>query len=146
MGFSLSPVADAIWVAMRPTSDLDLAIVDPDYFHYLDREIRMWERNPLNRAFKGREFRKSISRQKQRGFYTFRYFDLPEISCVVEHNRRLKSLPVEACCGVPRPIDAFIFRDWWSLYSRWEFDLRELKRAIARGLPAGDETPRPFEL
>lgn|SRR5487761_1500521 len=44
IGFSIVPSPQKIWVAMRPTSDLDLAIVDPDYYHYLDREIRMWER------------------------------------------------------------------------------------------------------
>jgi hypothetical protein len=91
------------------------------------------------------QFKTSIARQKQRGFYTYRYFDLPEIACVVEHNVRLESLPVEECCGVGRPIDAFIFRDWWSLYSRWEFDLRELKRAIAAGLQRGGDVPRPFD-
>jgi len=71
--------------------------------------------------------------------------DLPEIACVVEHNVRLESLPVEDCCGVGRRIDAFIYRDWWSLYSRWEFDLRELKRAIAGGLQRGGDIPRPFD-
>ena len=122
-------VRKATWVGLRPDSDLDLAIIDPDYYHFLDREIRMWERNPENRAFRGPQFDKSIARQKQRGFYTYRYFDLPNIGCVSEHNARLKALPVEECCGLPRPIDAFIFRDWWSLYSRWEFDLRDLRKA-----------------
>lgn len=143
LGFSLSPAADSAWVEMRLDSDLDLAIIDADYYHYLDREIRMWERNPTNKAFRGFQFNKSLARQKQRAFYTFRYFDLPEIDCVTEHNTRLKTLPVEACCGVPRPIDAFIFRDWWSLYSRWEFDLRDLRRALANGLVLGGDTPRP---
>src|SRR5271156_2432236 len=74
LGFSISPDADSAWVEMRPESDLDLAIIDPDYYHFLDREIRMWERNPENEAFSGPQFSKSIARQKQRGFYTYRYF------------------------------------------------------------------------
>lgn len=145
-GFSLSPDPSAAWVAMHPGSDLDLAIVDPDYYHYLDREIRIWERKTLNQDFKGAKFKKSVSRRKHRGFYTYRYFDLPSIACVRDHNARVKSLPVEACCGVPRSVDAFIFRDWWSLYSRWEFDLQALKRSLARGLERGGDTPRPFEV
>ncbi len=55
---------------------------------------------------------------------------------------QLKALPLEACCGLPRPIDAFIFRDWWSLYSRWEFDLRDLRKALRDGLEPGGDVPR----
>jgi hypothetical protein len=142
LGFSVSADAKRAWVEMRPDSDLDLAIIDPDYYHYLDREIRMYERNPDNEAFRGKQFSKSIARQKQRGFYTYRYFDLPEIGCVTEHIARLKALPVEDCCGLPRPIDAFIFRDWWSLYSRWESDLRVLRKALRQGLELGGDAPR----
>jgi hypothetical protein len=101
LGFSISPDAESAWVEMRPDSDLDLAIIDPDYYHFLDREIRMWERNPENRAFSGIQFSKSIARRKQRGFYTYRYFDLPQIGCVTEHTARLKALPVEACADCP---------------------------------------------
>jgi hypothetical protein len=90
----------------------------------------------------GAQFSTSIARQKQRGFYTYRYFDLPPIGCVSEHTAQLKALPVEACCGLPRPIDAFIFRDWWSLYSRWEFDLRDLGRALRDGLEPGGDVAR----
>ena len=142
LGFSISPHAESAWVEMRPDSDLDLAIIDSDYYHFLDREIRMWERKPENKAFRGTQFSKSIARQKQRGFYTYRYFDLPPIGCVTEHTVQLKALPVEACCGLPRPIDAFIFRDWWSLYSRWEFDLRDLRKALRDGLEPGGDVPR----
>jgi len=145
LGFSVSPNRDSIWVAMRPDSDLDFAIVDPDYYHYLDREIRMYERDPANRAFSGPQFKKSVSRQKQRAFYTCRYFDLPDIPCVADHNSRLKSLSVEVYCGLPRPIDAFVFRDWWSLYSRWEYDLKDLRKALSGGAPRGGDEPRPYE-
>jgi hypothetical protein len=145
LGFSISPDADSIWKEMRPDSDIDLAIVDPDYYHYLDREIRMWERAPENRAFRGVRFEQSIARQRQRAFYTYRYFDLPDIPCVRDHNHRLRRLPVEECCGHPRPIDAFIYRDWWSLYARWEYDLRDVRKALANGLEAGGDQPRSAE-
>jgi hypothetical protein len=143
IGFSISPDPASAWIEMRLDSDLDLAIIDPDYYHYVDREIRMWERDPANKAFRGPRFNKSVARQKQRAYCTYRYFDLPEIGCVAEHNARIKALPVEGCCGLPRPVDAFIFRDWWSLYSRWDFDLRDLGKAIAKGLALGGDKPRP---
>ncbi|MBI1916469.1 MAG: hypothetical protein HYS12_17305 [Planctomycetes bacterium] len=38
IGFSISPKADKVWLAMRPESDLDLAIVDPDYYHFFERQ------------------------------------------------------------------------------------------------------------
>src|SRR5438067_992013 len=38
IGFSISTKAHKVWVEMRPDSDLDLAIVDPDYYHFFDRE------------------------------------------------------------------------------------------------------------
>jgi hypothetical protein len=142
VGFSVTPDPERVWMEMRADSDVDLAIVDPDYYHYFDREIRMYERDPANNVFQGPQFRKSIARRDQRRFYTYRYFDLPDIGCVAEHNANLKALPVEQCCGQPRPVDAFVFRDWWSLYSRWEFDLRDLRRAIAAGLQRGGERPR----
>ena len=141
LGFSIAPNEESAWRKMRSDSDLDLAIIDPDYYHYLDSEIRKWERDPANRAFTGSAFIKSIARQRQRQFYTYRYFDLPRIGCVQEHNDRTKALPVETCCGMPRPINAFVFRDWWSLHSRWEADLRDLKKALANGLPQGGVQP-----
>src|SRR5438105_15891813 len=53
IGFSISCRADKVWVAMRPDSDLDLAIVDPDYYHFLDREIRGYERRLGGRLYRG---------------------------------------------------------------------------------------------
>src|SRR5947207_2522345 len=44
IGFSISTRPHKVWAAMRPDSDLDLAIVDPDYYHFFDREIRGYER------------------------------------------------------------------------------------------------------
>lgn len=146
LGFSVSPHPDNAWVELKLDSDIDLAIVDPDYYHYIDREIRMFERDPGNQAFQGIKFKKSVDRRRrdQRAFYTYRYFDLPDIPCANDFIRRVKALPVEKCCGSPRPIDVFVFRDWWSLFSRWEADLRALKKAIASGqVEPGGDSPRP---
>ncbi len=146
LGFSMKPNKDSIWREFHLGSDIDLAIIDPNYYHYLDREIRMYERNPENNAFSGKQYHKSIQRKKHRSFYTYQFNTLPDIPPVVEHNRRIKSLPVENCCGSPRPINAFVFRDWWSLYTRWASDIRAIIKKIKEGeLPSGDDTPRPYE-
>ncbi len=146
LGFSIAPNADSAWQQMRPDSDLDLAIVDPDYYHFLDSEIRKFERDPANSAFRGRHFDKSIARRNQRRFYTYRHFDLPkDVVCVAEQFQRLRDLPINECCGCERPIDAFVYRDWWSLHARWEFDIRELNKEIKNGLALGGDKPRPYE-
>jgi hypothetical protein len=130
-------------VAMHPGSDLDLAIVDPDYYHFIDREIRSHERRVGGRLFRGPESVKAFGRREFRRFYTYRYQDLPDIGCVQDHRAYLSEAPVEQCCGCPRTLTAFVYRDWWSVHGRCESDLRDLRRALATpGFPAGQDTPR----
>lgn len=145
IGFSVSPDADKLWVKMRPDSDLDLAIIDTDYFHFFDREIRGHERRLGSAAFHGFEARKKARRDKYRRFYTYRYGDLPDIGCVEDHNHHLSEAPLQECCG-QRPLSAFIYRDWWAVQSRCEYDLFELVREIRnQRLPDGGHEPRPYE-
>jgi len=149
IGFSISPKADKVWMAMRPDSDLDLAIVDTDYYHYFDREIRSYERKPGNTPLRGEAARKAFGRKKSRSFYTYRYHQFPDIACVAEHNSCLSEAPVEKCCDALRSISAFIYRDWWSVYSRCEYDLKDLRKALTTpGFPMGTDVPRtaPFLL
>jgi hypothetical protein len=147
IGFSISCKADKVWVVMRPDSDLDLAIVDPDYYHYFDREIRSHERKLGGRLFRGKELKKAVGRRESRKFYTYRYQDMPDIGCVQDHKGHLSEAPVEQCSGCPRLLTAFIYRDWWSVQARCEYDLRDLQRALATpGFPAGEENPRQSPL
>jgi hypothetical protein len=147
VGFSISPKAAKVWGAMRPDSDLDLAIVDPDYYHFFDREIRSHERRLGAKLFQGTESRKAVGRRESRKFYTYRYPDLPDIGCVQDHQAVLAEAPVEQCCGSRRSLTAFIYRDWWSVHARCEYDLRDLRRALATpGFPAGGDTPRQSPL
>lgn len=143
IGFSISPKHDKVWVAMHSDSDLDLAIVDPDYYHFFDREIRSYERRLGVRLHRGPERVKAVRRSESRKFYTYRYQDLPDIGCVRDHLVNLSEAPVEECCGCPRTLTAFIYRDWWSVHDRCEYDLRDLRKALALpGFPAGEDLPR----
>src|SRR5205823_8158522 len=116
VGFSISPKPDKVWMAMRPDSDLDLAIVDPDYYHFFDREIRTYERRLGSQLFRGAEYPKSVGRRENRKFYVYRHKDMPDIGCVRDHKACLAEAPVEQCCGGRRPLTAFIYRDWWSVH------------------------------
>lgn len=147
VGFSISPRPEKVWMEMRPDSDLDLAIVDPDYYHFFDREIRSYERR-LGAAgrYQGREARKALKRSDTRRYYCYRYLDMPDIGCVRDHNGHLGEAPLEQCCGI-RQLTAFIYRDWWSLHGRCEADLRDLHRVTEEsGFPAGGDRPRSSPL
>jgi hypothetical protein len=153
IGFSIAPRSEKVWTAFGPESDLDLAIVDAHYYHVIDEEVRHWERDAENRGRMFRDkrlFQAYRSRAQQRGlYYCFRYFDLPIIPFVQQHNQHLGEAPVEACCGVARPLTAFIFRDWWGVTARYDFDLYELRRELSRPadpLPPGGESPRPHPI
>ena len=46
-------------------------------------------------------------------------------------------------CGRLRTLKAFIFRDWYSLRSRYLSDLNQLKERIPQVLPEPGDQPRP---
>ena len=152
IGFSIAPKAAKVWMEYGPSSDLDLAIVDPHFFHSVDSEVRRWERNAKNRGkiFQNqRLFKEFGSRNYHKGrFDCFRFFDLPKIACMEELDGCLRDAPVEACCGVNRSLRAFIFRDWWGICKRYDYDLYCLSRGLGSAtdrLPAGGDDPRPYE-
>ena len=43
IGFSITPKATKVWMAMDERSDLDLAIIDAAYYEKIDREVMRWE-------------------------------------------------------------------------------------------------------
>jgi hypothetical protein len=153
IGFSIAPLPDKIWRLYRNSSDLDLAIVDPDFFHTVDNQVRMWERDPENSkgVFRNRKLLDvRAARHRHKGAYNcFRFFDLPDIPCMREVNQAIEGAPVTSCCGVQRSMTAFIYRDWWSVFHRFDFDLYELRRGCLTPripidyLPAGEDNPRP---
>jgi hypothetical protein len=152
IGFSIAPKEAKIWMEYGPSSDLDLAIVDPHFFQMVDSEVRRWEwrRENRGRIFQNqRLWKEHLNRNYHKGkFDCFRFFDLPKIACMEELDDCLGIAPVEACCGVNRSLSAFIFRDWWGICKRYDFDLYHLTKGLCRAegpVPAGGDDPRPYE-
>ena len=81
-GFSIAPDAKKVWRSIGPDSDIDLGIVDPDYYHFFDREFRHYDRMAGSAIIIGDAYRRTIGRRKTRRHYTYRYFDFPNIECV----------------------------------------------------------------
>jgi hypothetical protein len=140
LGFSLTPRADKVWMEVSPESDVDLAVVDPDHFHFLDAEVRRWERTTS--TFRGKDYARGIRLREDRAFYCYRHLDLPATDMVQRYDLAMNRASSEGphCCG--RTVSAFFYRDWWSVSSRCEYDLRQLRRGLAKGLPQGADTPR----
>ena len=152
IGFSIAPRPEKVWMEYGPASDLDLAIVDAGFFQVVDYEVGRWEWNPDNRGrmFLNRrllnEYRKRTDHKGR--FDCFRFFDLPTIPSMERLRECLESAPVEDCCGFPRLLRAFVFRDWWGVWKRYDFDLYCLCRGLQQvkdPLPPGGEAPRVYQ-
>ncbi len=148
IGFSIAPRVNKVWGAMRPDSDIDLAIMDPAYFEFIDERIRDWEHRNERLVHRGAAYTQYTSRLNSRRFYFLRYEDLPEcLPCVSEFKAHITGRESaacrEACCGRIRPMKAFIYRDWRSFYGKYQNDLHELCIGIDDGtLPKADSSPR----
>jgi hypothetical protein len=145
IGFSIAPREEKVWMEVAPDADVDVGIVDVDYFNVIHREIERWLRSAP--ADEGRDVSKKI--RKTRGFEYYRYFDLPEaIQVVAQHNESFKRAGEAIECVQGRVVTAFIYRDWWSVIRRYRFDLEKLNQGLMRGvnpLPAGGDRPRPYQ-
>jgi hypothetical protein len=150
IGFSISPDREnrKTWRRFGPSSDLDLAIVDPHFYETLDEQVRRWDRLPENRSQvyryrTGAEFRQYQDRIYQKGRHDcYRFFDVPRgIECLAGLQRILDGAPIAGCC-VHDFVDlrAFVFRDRWAVHRRYHTDLDDLRRGLTardnRLLPA----------
>jgi hypothetical protein len=135
-GFSLSPNPDKLWSLPGPDSDVDVAFVDSHYYEQVEHELRRWESERTS-------YSKTIyAIRNTRRFLYYRYFDLPEIDVTRRHNQAFLQLPMEDLCGVPYPVNAFIYKDWWSVVERIKFDLRDVATGLLSGeLPRGGDAP-----
>jgi hypothetical protein len=142
IGFSIAPDVDKIWVVMGQQSDLDLVIVDAEYFHRCEEELRRWEaRNPvinLQQAAKA-----AARRAQDRQYNCFRDKGLPRVVCV-HHRQAMDKVAELAHCGHKRGVSAFIYPDWHSAQQRYEYDLTRLCSGVQKGsLPPPPEQPLP---
>lgn len=144
LGFSIAP-RPKVWTAMSEQSDLDLAIVDADYFHRIDQEVQRWEANNKPEGLQGDALRFYLERQQYRHFNCCSDRTLPRVVCV-HHKDAMKAITRLHHCGLERKLTAFIFRDWWAVRARFEHDLEQLCRGVeARRLTAPGDEPLPPE-
>ena len=148
--FSIAPTPKKVWRTFTGASDLDLAIVDQGYFDRIEEEVRIWERKADNRArmIIDQRAKRAYEKRTQHGgrYKCLRYFDLPLMQTVQQHNDCLVGAPVLACSGRERQLTAFVFRDWWGIADRYLADIEELARKMAIGLeqmPEGGDRARP---
>lgn len=140
LGFSIAPKADKVWNEVGEKSDLDLAIFDARYYERIDHEVIRWEERNRADKVKGRASKGFPARQDDRFFNCCRIKDLPE-HLFLHHFDAMRDVALMEHCGRRREMNAFIFRDWWALRARFEFDLRELREGVPKKLPAPPERP-----
>ncbi len=141
IGFSISPKVEKVWMAMDEQSDLDLAIIDATYYERIDQEVIRWEERTRADLGWGPSARYFEDRQRDRFYNCCRVDDLPSHLCA-HHAESMDDVAKMKHSGHFRPLKAFIFRDWYSLRSRYLFDLKQLKERIPDILPEPGDTPQ----
>jgi hypothetical protein len=142
IGFSITPRVEKVWMAMDEQSDLDLAIIDAVYYDRIDQEVIRWEERTRAHRVRGPAARHFEDRQRDRFFNCCRVDNLPRHLCA-HHADAVEAVAQMRHCGRYRALKAFIFRDWYSLRSRYLFDLQELKKGVPQFLPEPGDQPLP---
>ncbi len=143
-GFSTSPQAHKVWRpfrvkgsrAERP-SDIDVAIVDVEYFHRMDNEVQDWESRQRRPKMNEPGANHWLRREQLRRHNIWADDDaLPPSTCI-PHVNAIANLNTTAFCGgVRRKVSAYVYRNWWSLQDKCMFDLGHLiKLASSQALP-----------
>ncbi len=140
LGYSVAPRMGKAWRKLTADSDIDVAIADVDYFVRLDGDIRQWESRQRLPHYKAPAYEPYAKRQQYRSFNCVADDWLPPNTCVA-HKDVMDAFDTTSYCGIRRDISAFIFRDWWSLRNRCEFDLQALCETVEKGIvpPPDDE-------
>lgn len=127
---------------MGEQSDLDLVIVDADYFHRCEEELCRWEaRNPVTNL--QQQATAAARRAQDRRLNCLRDNNFPLVVCVHHRNAMEKVAALEHC-GHKRDVSAFIYPDWHSAQQRYEYDLSQLCAGVQKGsLPPPPEQPLP---
>lgn len=146
IGFSISPRPEKLWMSFGEGSDLDIAVIDSAYYDRLDNEVRHWERLNTAAIMQNVILNKTMrNRVGQRKNYCCRYFDMPDVLTRSSMVSCFETVEAENCSGCKRNLDAFVFKDWWSLRSRYEDDIKDLVDGVKSGkLPTPPEVPVPY--
>lgn len=136
LGFSPSPKRDKAWLPFRTNprpSDIDVAIADVDYFNRLDADIRQWEARQRVPHYSSRDYASYLRRQQYKAYNCVADDCLPHNTCVPHTDITAAFDTAPYCRGVQHKVGAFVFRDWWSLRNKWEYDLKQLCEGVAKG-------------
>ena len=142
LGFSMTPRAKKVWMAMDEQSDLDLAIIDAAYYERIDQIVLRWEERTRADQGWGPAAKRFEDRQRDRFYNCCRVDDLPHHLCA-HHVEAMEDVARMQHCGRHRTLKAFIFRDWYSLRSRYLVDLNQLKERVPQVLPEPGDNPLP---
>jgi len=118
LGFSLKP--QQLWKPVGEQSDLDLAIIDKSYYEQIEDQVRLYDR--LHPELRGSQYDRRLTYRK---YFYHRYFDLPPIAAIKDQTEALGKLS-NKYLKRPDKLNAFVFKDWWSLHSRWEYELQDI--------------------
>lgn len=133
IGFSISPDNKRVWRRFDDQSDLDLAIVDAEFFDNTERRVSQWERTSRVGEVEGRAAERFQGRQNDRYYHCCRIHDLPRHLCA-NYVDAMRSIAELKCAGVWREVKAFIYRDWWAIRARYEYDLKQLCDGVGSGV------------
>lgn len=140
IGFSITPRIDKAWMRMDDQSDLDLAIVDAGYYERIESEVMRWEDRTRAHHGEGMAAERYGGRQRDRFYNCCRAGDLPR-HLVAHHVEAMEEIAEMRLSGPFRAVKAFLFRDWWSLRSRYVYDLEQLRRLVPHVLPEPGDQP-----
>jgi hypothetical protein len=132
IGFSIAPRVDKVWAAPHDRSDLDLVIIDADYFRRIEEEIDRWERRNHGPTLP-ESHAEAFTRRKEDRLYNCcwdRVFPPP----VGAHHRDVMRIVADMRhCGMRRPLSAFLYPDWLSARRRYDRDVRLLVEGVRDG-------------
>jgi hypothetical protein len=133
---------------MHNESDLDLAIIDADYFGKINREVQQWADDNRAELIQKGEFHFDSYvewRQDCLRYNCCRASNLP-LSVCVHHQQTMEEIADLRHCGLRRNLNAFVYRDWWSLFRRYEWDLIDLVGKVrGRRITPPSDKPLPPE-
>ncbi len=133
IGFSIAPRVDKVWLAPREKSDLDLVIIDPNYFRRIEKEILHWEARNPEPTLEDRHA-KHLTRRREDRLYNCCWDEVfpPPVGC--HHRDSMRIVADMQHCGRWRKLGAFIYPDWFSAKRRYERDIRLLVEGVKDGI------------
>jgi len=132
IGFSIAPRVKKVWSAARDKSDLDLVIVDVEYFRRIEEEILRWEARNPETTLKDTHA-ENFTRRKEDRLYNCCWDEVFPPPVAVHHKDSMRIVANLQHCGRWRKLSAFIYPDWFSAKRRYDRDIRLLVQGVQNG-------------